>query len=273
MISTLIPEPSATPIAEIHRQIAIAAASRTDHGVFAAAAYDPRSVAEARVRLKKRMLDEHQSTTVFSALVANVLEAGAPIDTGTVILKMAQDELRHAEICGRAVVAMGGTNAAQRDTTVRPLAQHVGCCPIERALRNVLVTSISEMYSVAFFVASLDRMTDPYLRSVTRELLSDEVLHARFGFYYLQIYRDWLASRPEVRRSIARYLRYVFAVCEGEFVRGHRPRAGADDERLGLVSSELGLEVFVETMQHGVVPGLERFGLDATDAWRRRALA
>src|SRR5206468_749593 len=123
------------------------------------------------------------------------------------------------------------------------------------------------------FVASLDRMKDPYLRAVTRELLADEVLHGRFGFYYLQGCSDWLAARPAVRATVSAYLRHVFAVCEREFVRPPSGRApGADDDALGLVSSELAREVFGETMSKAVAPGLERFGLDATRAWQTRAL-
>ena len=272
MIATLTAAPGSTPIAAVYREIADAACSRADHGTFDATAYDPASIAEARARWKKRMIDEYRSTTVFSALVAQLVEANASLDTSAVALKMAQDELRHAEICGRVVVAMGGSNRARRDTSVVTIALHPGVSLEERALRNVLVTSLSEMYSVAFFVASLERMTDPFLRSVTRELLADEVLHGRFGFYYLQGCGDWLARSECVRVSVSRYLRYVFAVCEREFVRPARPRAGASDDALGLVSSELARDVFLDTMAHAVVPGLERFGLDAAWAWRERTL-
>ena len=47
---------------------------------------------------------------------------------------------------------------------------------------------------------------------------------------------------------------------------------GSDDAVLGLVSSELAGEVFRQTMENAVAPGLERFGLDAAAAWRTRSL-
>jgi hypothetical protein len=272
VIATLVPEPGRTPIRDVYRAFAGTPRSPLDHGAFERAAYDPASVAEACVRWKKRMVDEYTSTTVFSALVAQLVEANAPLDVSAVALKMSADELRHAEICGQVVLAMGGSNHARRETNVSPIAVHPRCGPEERALRNVLTTCISEMYSVSFFVTSIDQMKDPYLRAVSRELLADEVLHGRFGFYYLEGCADWLAARPEVRASVSRYLRYVFAVCEREFVRAPRAPAGVDDGALGLVSSELAREVFLDTMEHAVAPGLERFGLDAARAWRTRAL-
>lgn len=278
MIAALVPEPGTTPIAAEYRaRIASAARRPTERGTFEREAWDPASVREAAARWKKRMTDEYGSTTVFSALVAQLVEANATLDTSAVVLEMAQDEFRHAEICGQVVSALGGAARCERDTSVRPIAVHAGCSPEERALRNVLVTSVSETYSCSFFVASLERMTDPYLRSVTRELLADEVLHARFGFYYLQAWSDWLATLPEVRASISRYLRLVFATCERELVRDGargptRRTRGADDDALGLVPVDASREIFQATMENAVAPGLERFGLDAMRAWRTRSL-
>lgn len=273
MIADFVPEPGATPIADEYRMLVRGIARvHDDPGTFTPSAYDPISVANARAGWKKRMVDEYASTTVFSALYAQLVEANATLDAGAVVLRMAQDELRHAEICGRVVQAMGGSHRVTRDTSVAAIATHPGACAEERALRNVLVTALSEMHSVSFFVASLDRMSDPYLRVVTRSLLADEILHGRFGFYYLAERADWLARRPEVRASIATYLRYVFAVLEEAFVRPPRPdaRRGADDDALGLLDDALQRDVFVDSMEHAVVPGLERFGIEASHAWKTR---
>jgi len=275
MIADLVPDPGTTAIADEYRALVRGIARAfEDPGVFDRTAYDPISIARARASWKKRMVDEYASTTVFSALFAQLVEANATIDAGAVVLRMAQDELRHAEICGHVVRAMGGTARVARETSVAPIAVHPGVCARERALRNVLVTSLSEMHSVAFFVASLDRMKDPYLRATTRSLLADEVLHGRFGFYYLGAWADWLRERPDVRASVSRYLRHVFAVCERAFVRepNGAPR-GADDDALGIVPPELGRDVFLDCMEHAVAPGLEAFGLDATRAWHTRTLA
>jgi hypothetical protein len=275
MMTVLDPLPGGTPLADEYRAIVAACArTSTDFGSFDASVYDPSSVREASARWRKRMVDEYGSTTVFSALTAQLHEANATLDATAVTLRMAEDELRHAEVCGRVVRAMGGDPRTRRDATVRPLAIHPGCSPEARALRNVIVTSVSEMYSVAFFVATLERMTDPYLCAVTRHLLADEVLHGRFGFFYLDAWSDWLMRRPDERARIATYLRYVFAVCEREFVReaNDRPK-GADDEALGLLTSAAARDVFLATMEQAVAPGLDRYGLDATLAWSTRSLS
>jgi hypothetical protein len=242
---------------------------------FDARAYEPGAVARARWLWRDRMVNEYTSTTVFSALAAQLVEANATLDTTAVALRMAQDELRHAEICGEVVTALGGAARGPRADGVTPIARHPGCSPEERALRNVIFcTCLSEMNSVAYFIAALDVMTDPYLRDVIRQLLSDEVLHGQFGFSYLEAWSPWLDAHPDVRGSVARYLRYAFAVVEREFARGER---GADvptkdDLALGVIGPGLSGEVFRQTMEAAVVPGLARFGIDAEMAWRGRSL-
>jgi rubrerythrin len=242
---------------------------------FDARAYDPRSVARAREIWLDRMVNEHTSTTVFSQLAAQLMEANATLDTTAVALRMAQDELRHAELCAAVVRAMGGEARRSRETRVAPIARHPGASNEERALRNVIFTTcLSEMNSVSYFVAALERMRDPYLRGVTRRLLADEVLHGRFGFAYLEAWSPWLDDHPEVRASVAGYLRFAFAVVEREFTRGELGRFPPlpDDDALGVLPPSFSAETFRRTMTDAVVPGLERFGIPAGDAWRRRSL-
>lgn len=240
---------------------------------FDAGAYDPRAVARARALWSDRMVNEYTSTTVFSALASQLVEANATLDATAVTLRMAHDELVHAEVCAGVVTAMGGVARRVRETDVTAIARHPGCSAEERALRNVIfATCLSEMNSVAYFIAALDRMTDPYLRDVTRQLLADEVLHGSFGFAYLEAWSGYLEARPAARDAISRYLPFAFSVVEREFTRGEHAweGLGADDDALGVVTPALAAEVFRDTMREAVVPGLARFGLAAEEAWARR---
>jgi hypothetical protein len=240
---------------------------------FDAAAYDARAVAVAREGWTFRMAAEHRSTAVFGALALQLIEANASLDSKVVMLRMAQDELRHTETCAEVVRALGGEGVIETDVSVAPLATHRGTTPEERALRNVIYTTcLSEMIAVARLVDEVEATSDPFLRDATRRLLADEVLHGQFGFHYLEASRPWLEQHPEVVRSLERYLTHAFAVLESALVSNVTSmRALTDDERaLGMQPPERGREVFYETMQHAIVPGLERFGIDARTAWRTR---
>ena len=244
--------------------------------VFDAAAYAADVVAEARRVWEVRRAAEHRSTAVFAALAGQLIEAGAGIDATGVVLRMAQDELRHGEVCAGVVTALGGTPGEPVPTTLEPLAVHRGCGPEERALRNVIYgCCLTEMVNVARLVDEHDRATDATLREALRQLLADEAAHARFGFEYLETWASWLQARPDVRASIGTYLRRAFAVFERALSgAGAPPRTlTADAHALGLPDPARLVEVFYGTVAEAVIPGLDRFDLGAAAAWSERTLA
>ena len=266
-----------SPIEREYRSIsdAMVRCTRTTES-FDATLYSPDALHQARELWRVRMIAEYRSTTVFSQLAAQLMEARASIDSVGVVLRMALDEVRHAEICGRVVIALGGQLPVEHVGEAAPLTRHAGISAEERALRNVIYgCCLSEIVNTARFVDTIDAMTDPYLRDVTRQLLSDEVLHGQFGFHYLESWRDWLEQRPEIRGSLTRYLRHAFAVLEKQLSGAGAPiRVLTSDERaLGLPDPTRLPETFYQTITGAVVPGLERFGIDAGTAWVERKIA
>ncbi len=243
---------------------------------FDARAYERRAVEAARQCWTLRMAAEHRSTVVFAQLASQLFEANATLDAKLVMLRMAQDEVRHTETCGQVLIALGAPPACVFDRHVRPLARHAGCTPEERALRNVIYTTcMSEMVAVARLVDEIEATRDPLLRDAARRLLADEVLHGQFGFFYLEAWRPWLDAHRGVLRSLERYLRHAFAVIEVALAPpiAVPPPLTADERALGLPDVARGREIFYSAMEEAIVPGLERFGIEAGTAWRRRKIA
>lgn len=240
---------------------------------FDRAKYDPKAIEWARTLWQSRMLAEHRSTAVFAALATQLIEAGATVDLVAVVLRMAQDELRHAEVCGHVVIALGGDPVCTPPAAIAPLATHKGRSLEERALRNVIYgCCLTEMVNAARLVDEHDRATDPFIREATRQLLADEASHAQFGFVYLDAWADWLQSNPAVRQSIGDYLQTAFGYLEQTLSgAGHPPRElTADENALGLPDPVRLPLVFYETVTGAVVPGLERHGIEAAKAWGAR---
>jgi hypothetical protein len=135
---------------------------------------------------------------------------------------------------------------------------------------------LSEVVNAARFVDALEVMSDPFVREATRRLLADEVLHGQFGFYLLEVYRPWLESHPDARVRLARYLRHAFAVFERAHASAPLPPRDrgptADELAVGIPDPWRMRDVFYQTVEHAIVPGLERFGIAAGNAWRRRRL-
>jgi hypothetical protein len=242
--------------------------------------FDPKPYREATLQKARdmwrvRMVAEYRSTAVFAALVPQLLEARAPMDASTVVLRMAQDEVAHARLCGEAVRALGGDARLDEPIVSQPLPLHPGRSAAERVLRNVVYgCCLTEVVNCARFVDVLEQMSDPFFRDLVRRLLADERLHGQFGFHYLETCRVWLDRDEEVRASMGRYLRYAFAVVERELSGAGSKRPDLDDEEraIGLPDPRRLPETFYTTMEGAIVPGLERFGIEAGEAWRTRTL-
>ncbi|MFO0684415.1 MAG: ferritin-like domain-containing protein [Sandaracinus sp.] len=265
--------PSGTPIEE-ERQAIERGLRRIppSSAVFDRGAWDPAAIALVIQQWTLRMEIEHRSSMVFSQLAQQLFEANAPLDTKIVMMRMAQDELRHTATCAEVLVALGVEPVVDVSLEVAPLAKHEGVSLEERALRNVLYTTcLSEMVACARFVATLDRTTDPFMRDQTRRLLADEVLHGQFGFHYLAAVQPWLDAHPEARAGVERFLVHAFAVIEGELAPTPPfPVLPPDALALGADDPALAREVFYGTMEGAIVPGLERLGIAAGASWKGR---
>jgi hypothetical protein len=270
---TLTAEGSGTDVETQWRRIAVASARCAPAAVaFDAGAWDPAAVAKARAMWLARMVSEHRSTAVFAGIAAQLMAAGAPLDFTAMALSMAQDELRHTEVCADVVRSMGGVPRCEADLTLATLPTHGRVTPEERALRNVVYGScLSEMVNSARFVDALEEITEPVSRDATRRLLADEVEHARFGFSYLDVMAPWLGAHPDVRPSLGQYLRRAFKTFEQAYAgHGARVRRTDDERALGLPDPERLLVVFDQTMRGAIIPALEQRGIAAAEAWNTR---
>jgi len=264
---------SDTPIADEYRRVE--AALRLGEPlarVFDPAPYPAEMVVKARRWWLDMMRTEYESAAVFVDMCTQLQTVAAPLDVQTVVLRMAQDELRHAAICGRVIEAMGGEARFPASAPRRALP-HPDCGADEAVLRSVIFgCCLGETVNAARLAKRLGEVGDPFVRDAFRLLLADERLHAQFGFFYLESRRAWLDAHPEVKTSLGRYLRYAFAALErymGAVPVDARPLDDAE-RAIGLPDlTELSIS-FQETMLNASIPGLERFGIDATTAWRER---
>ena len=116
------------------------------------------------------------------------------------------------------------------------------------------------------------------MRELLRQLLADERMHAQFGFLYLEAWRPWLDAHPEVRERLSRYLEFAFAVLERDLSgsgAAHDPGVpDMDDEEraAGLPDPQRLPVTFYATVTGAILPGLDRLGIRATEAWAARRL-
>lgn len=270
-----------TPLAAEHRRLLETALKRGANAPeppagarIDLAGYPDAAVARARATWRKRVAHEHGSAAVFSRLLPQLMEAEAPLELQTVVLRMSMDELRHAALCAAVVEALGEDPVVEADLATQPLPEHAGCAPIERALRNVtFACCLSETVSVGLLSAEKEETTEPLIRGVVEQLAADEVLHARFGWIYLAV--AWPALDATQRDRFADWLKLGFASLERAML-ANMP-LGADDEevvaaaaRLGVLDSREAREILRDTVETVILPRLEDHGVPARRCWRER---
>jgi hypothetical protein len=250
---------------------------RVAPGRRAAPSFDPApyslpSLSRARRLWTVRATAEHESALIFAGLLPFALEAGASLDAQMVIVGMAEDEMRHAAICGNVARRLGGDPRPPATPIIPRSARPIE----EQLLRHVVYGNcLTETVNAARLVDAAERARDGFMRAAILELLTDEIRHAKFGFVLLAGWTTWLASHPDVRRALDRFLPDAFAALERTLsgVGASRDGFGAEDLALGSPDPGRLAEVFYRTVEEAVVPGLQRLGLAASEAWRARPRA
>jgi hypothetical protein len=220
-----------------------------------------------------RMVNEHVSARIFSAMIPQMMAADVPAQSIADVAAMISEELRHGVQCAAVVHALGGDAIA--DVPALPaVPTHADAEPLEALLRNVLsIACLSETVAVALIGAERETAGPAVLRETLTAILADEVGHARFGWRLL----DSLGSRltPALSANLGDYLITAFRhLCEHELA--HLPLGPERSEAArahGVCDGGQARELFFETIHSVVIPGLENYGIPAGRAWRAQAAA
>lgn len=220
-----------------------------------------------------RMINEHSSARVFDGLAKQFAEAGVD-EVVDEVRGFANEERRHGVLCGAVVEALGGQARAEIPDG-DPYPQHEDASgPLEAALRNMLsICCLSETVAVSLIGAERIEMPEGELHDLLTKIYADEVGHSRFGWRML----GKLAPRIDdaMKERLGDYLEVAFDhLVEHEL--SHLPESSRPPPEgvvLGLCSGLSARELFFDTVEQVIVPGLELHGIPAKRAWSRVASA
>lgn len=216
---------------------------------------------------KGRMVNEHISARVFASLIPQMMSAGLDPDWQHDVAVMIQDELRHGRQCAAVVHALGGEAwAPLPELPLVPL--HEDASPLEAFLRNLIsVSCLSETVAVALIRAEQQEVRPPEMTATLGRILADEVQHARFGW---RVLRELGPLPADLRGRLGEYL--VVAL---HHLREHElrhlpvdPLPTAEASAVGVCDGRDARSLFFEAVDTVILPGLERHGLAAREAWR-----
>ncbi len=206
---------------------------------------------------------ELEAEARFARLAERLSALGASAPIVELARRSSRDEHRHAALCARMAEELGA------DVRVRPSGEARGIAPPGLLPRGrvtyelVAACCITETESMAVLTTLLDAARGPRLRSVLRELATDEVRHARLGWAHL--------AGEHAAGATAFLAPLVPAMLQGnappDLFQPVTPER--DNEALleyGVLPHALKRRVFTQTLEDVVFPGLEACGVGSGPA-------
>lgn len=266
-----------TPLARAHeRTLAKRARGRTPAipwESFDRAQYPEPALALAFDTAAKLALGEYTAVDLFARIASSMTKVGAPFDLIAAATCVPTDEIRHADYAIRFAALCAGRKSVSLGLEERLLK-----APSKRGselarldVSMVEIVAIGETLACALLGACAERATDPVAKALFDTILSDEIHHARLGWYYL----TWRApqwSARERQHVADRAGRFVMEI-ERRFARGRdAPRGSQSAARaLGVLETRGQRAAVRAVMQEQIVPGLDALGLGASHAWKARS--
>lgn len=264
-----------TPLARLHERTLERGLSRKrpiiDFRGFDRAKYPKPALALAHHAQTKLALGEYTAVDLFARLASAMTLSGVPFDLVAAAASVPHDEIRHADYAMRAARALAGSDA-EIDFDASALRKRwngpVGFEELDVAMMEV--SAIGETLACALLSACRERARDPMMRALFSGIVSDEVHHARLGWYYFA----WRApqwTRAE-RQRVADRAGAVVVGIEKRFWRGRDAPAAARKaaRNLGVLESAGQREAVRSVMESEIVPALDALGLGSSHAWRIR---
>ena len=220
---------------------------------------DPVERTLAEETWRGRMVNEHASARVFAGLLPQLMRAEVAASLQAEVADMVQDELRHARQCAGALRSLGGDPVGALPA-LTPVPEHEDAkSPLEVVLRNTLsICCMSETVAVALIEAERRALDDNPLADVLRTILADEVKHARFGWRLLED----VDLDDGLRARLSDYATTALAHLVSHELDHLAPvRAPAGAQALGACDGALAREIFHDTVEQVILPGLAVHGI------------
>lgn len=209
---------------------------------------------------------EIEAAVLFGRLSQDISVLRGPADEVSQLAAAASaDEFRHAEFCQQIL-----------DLNPTPLAplepNHADLGPSNMNRRDrvlyacVAMGCVTETLSTALLGAMRERAAPGLIKDIVHKILTDEVNHSRIGWAELA-----LAARS---RDIAWLAKSIPGMIHGALVSDVAPMLNSREAQINL--SEWGIlppaeahVIITEALNEVVIPGLQHFGIDAADDYRR----
>jgi hypothetical protein len=218
----------------------------------------------------RRVEAEYRSAAITQHLTLWLMQIGASPDLVRAGLRIAGDEIVHAEMSHAVFGRAGGDGTPQLTRETLELSRS-GREPLEHDVTRVGVEvfCLGETVAVPLFKELRQECTVPVARRALDRILRDEVRHRDFGWTLLDFLLD-LPSAPALRTLIHRELPGWFKRLRGNYAPPPRAREASvsgDERAWGLMPLSLYRAAVDKAFRRDWEPRFKRVGIDVATAW------
>jgi len=214
-----------------------------------------------------RSAAERRAAEVFEVIVGAARELELAPELLSIGERAIDDELRHAELCRVVAEAYAGRPLDAPTRLLLDVPKHEGASEeLRRTIWIVQQCALNETTASAFLEECLEQARAPLARAALRELLSDEIDHARLGWAHL-------AALSATRRAeLAPWIMRIVAANVREWRKPGPTRPSELVSEHGLIDPDSVARAVNGAQRELVVPGLARVGYDVGTlaAWIER---
>jgi hypothetical protein len=226
-----------------------------------------------RAEWLRRIEAEYRSAAIAQHLTLWLIQMGASPDLVRAGLRIAGDEIDHAESSHAVYLAAGGRGGPRLVRESLALECHEDA-PLEHDVTRaaVEVFCLGETVAVPLFKELREGCTVPVARRTLDRILRDEVRHRDFGWMLLEsLMEHELGSllRELVVRELPSYFARLRKAYAPENPRVFEPTAA--ERAWGLMPLALYRASVEKTLERDWAPRFARFGIDARAAFARAA--
>lgn len=229
---------------------------------------------QTRTEWLRRVEAEYRSAALTQELTLWLIQIGASPDLLRAGLRIARDELRHADLCYRTYLEADGTGGPTLIRETLKLKRHESE-PLEYDVTRVCVDSfcLGETIAVPLFKKLRENCTARSARRVLDRILVDEVRHRDFGWSLLGWLLELPSIGPDLLDLVNRELPFYFARLRKAYgAVPNEPQAMPPNDRAwGLMPAADYAEVFERTFKRDWVPRFRALGIDADKAWTEQS--
>lgn len=208
----------------------------------------------------ERAASERRVGTSFTVIRDTLVEAAAHPELISLAERAIDDEMRHEEISRVVASRFHGTELPLPPALPFAAPEHPGASPaLKRHLWVIGQCSLNETFASAVLEASMDVTTGTLAKAALRELLADEVDHARIGWAHLASLD--VETKQQLQPRLASMVKANMKMWR------ETPRSYPSDDALlahGALSAALIEQAIQIALEDLIIPGLQTLGFEVS---------